>query len=684
MKAAVGSALRPYRRHLAVILFCIIFLLLFIPTLTYFYFANDLKTKDSIMNRNEQGVVLTDRKDRTFFTFYNGKYRTSVSLDKIPAFVRLAVITSEDRNFYHHQGFSPKGIARSLFLNVSHKQLGYGGSTITQQLVKNALLKPTKSFLRKYQEIVLASEIERRYSKNEILEMYLNSVYLGAGAFGFEEGAQVYFGKPASKLTLSEAALLAGILPAPSALSPYTGDREKALFKERLVLQEMYDQKYITKTELEQAKKQTLSFGTEKELVNSLAPHFALMVRDELIHNFGEEQVIRSGYKVKTTLDLDLQQFAEKTVKEQVENLKSNNVSNGAAVVEDPKTGEILALVGSKDWYDNTFGKVNIATSRRQPGSSFKPIVYAAAMEQGWLTPATVLHDDPISYDLHPGVYKPVDYDRKNRGQVLARRALANSLNIPAVEVIAKLGVPQAVEMAQSMGLTTVTDPTNYGLSLVLGAAEVKLLEHTNVYATFANNGYKHTPTEILEIDDKNGRPVYQHQPHQEQVLKPATAFLISSILSDNQARQEEFGNTLTISRPAAVKTGTTDDYKDAWTLGYTSSVVVGVWVGNNDGQPMDRVAGSLGAAPIWRLLMEHFLAETPIETFQQPADVVTLGVCKNNGLRVKEATSSAITEYFVRGSEPTAVCFVPTISPSPGLIQPTQSGEKTPSKKKE
>jgi 1A family penicillin-binding protein len=593
-------------------------------------------------------------------------------LSAIPKHTLHTFIAAEDKEFYTHPGFSLPAILRSLVLDLQHKDIAYGGSTITQQLVKNALLTPKRNFLRKYQEIVLAREIERRYSKDEILEMYLNSVYFGEGAFGIEEASERYFGKSTSDLTIPESALLAGLLPSPSRYSPLNGDESAARQQQQRVLARMVKAGFISEEEMQSYAKTKLTYSDIPDDINKAAPHFALMVRDELIKRYGEERIQRSGFKVKTTLDLSWQEYTEKVVKEQVEKLQPNNVSNGAAVVMDPGTGEIRSLVGSKDWYDPSFGKLNIAMASRPPGSSFKPLVYAAAFEKRILTPASALSDRPVTFQ---GNYRPQDYDRKYRGTVLVRRALANSLNIPAVEVLSKVGVPSALEIAKRLGVTTLKDPSQYGLSLVLGTGEVRLLDMTNAYAVFANGGQKTQPATILTISDKNGKKVYQHTPKPERVMEPEVAFLISSILSDNPARAEMFGNALTISRPAAVKTGTTEDYKDAWTIGYTPSLVVGVWVGNNDNAPMDKVAGSLGAAPIWKSLMEEFSKDSPIAHFTAPSGVTQLSVCRNNGFLARGGRNMGGREYFLTGTGPTHVCTPPKpvaqqLSPTPGAAQ--------------
>jgi 1A family penicillin-binding protein len=667
-----------WRDILTAIIFLAIFLT-FIPIFTYAYFAQDLNSKEAVMNRNDTGVTLLDRNGTPFFTFYQAKNKEFVPISQVPKITQEAVVAAEDKDFYQHPGFSFKSIARSLVKDLQEGKLAYGGSTLTQQLIKNSLLNSQKNFLRKYQEIILAYELERKFSKDEILEMYLNSVYFGQGSFGVEEASQTYFGKPAKNLDLAQSSLLAALLPAPSRLSPLSGDLEEAKVRQKIVLQKMVDQGYITQDQKQQAESEELKFNPPKEPLNSEGIHFALMVKDELVQKYGEEQIARSGFRVKTTLDLKWQRVTETAVASQVKNLKGNNVSNGAAIVLDPKTGEIRALVGSKDWFYPGYGQVNVALQPRQPGSSFKPIYYSAAIEKGVITPSTILQDKPTNFGRG---YSPRDYDGRFRGPVTVRRALANSLNVPSVQVLSMLGIPEAISMAQRLGLTTLDNQTQYGLPLALGAGEVKLVEMTGAYSIFANQGLKNTPTTIAAIEDKQGTAIYKHQPENQPVLDPGIAFLISSILSDNNTRTEVFGPTLNISRPAAVKTGTTENYRDAWTIGYTPQLVVGAWVGNNDGAPMDNIAGSLGAAPIWRNLMETFLAGTPVENFTPPADVVQMKLCKGSlPLGTKVATSSGVTEYFLQGTAPNNFCRVgPSTTPSPSpRLSPSLQPSLTP-----
>jgi membrane peptidoglycan carboxypeptidase len=444
----------------------------------------------------------------------------------------------------------------------------------------------------------------------------------------------------------------------------------------------MRNQGLITLIQEQQAKSKELVFQSAPSDINQTAPHFALMVKDALIEKYGEQQVANSGYTVKTTLDLSLQEYAEQAVKNQVLRLQYNKVTNGAAVVMDPKTGDISALVGSWNWEDETNGKINMAIRARQPGSSFKPIIYAKAFEDRLLTPGSVLEDKQITF---PGGYKPKNYDNRFRGPVTVRRALANSLNIPAVLTMQAVGVSEGIRFAEKLGITTLKNPADYGLSLVLGAAEVPLIQMTDAYAVFANSGKHVKPNIITTIQDRNGSTIYSFTPDTTTVIPSTVAFLISSILSDNNARSEVFGNSLTISRPAAVKTGTTENYKDSLTIGYTPSLVVGVWLGNNDNTAMDGVAGSSGAAPIWRQLMEKALAGTPVQQFIPPLGVIKQSICKENGLKATIATSSAYPEYFLSGTLPTKDCFTkPTDNPSPSESptnkpdEPTQTPEPT------
>ena len=662
----------------------ILFLILASPILTYAYFVRDLSSKESIISKKNAGVILTDRFDKPFFTFYEARTKKTATLEQIPINVQNAVIASEDKDFYKHPGFSLRGIARAFVVNIQQEGISQGGSTISQQLIKNTLLNQNRSFLRKYQEFILALELERRYSKNDILEMYLNTVYFGEGAFGIEDASSTYFNKTSSKLTLSESALLVGILPAPSAFSPITGDKTKAFNRRDIVLNEMKKGRYITDAEEKQAKNDEIKFNPTYDDLNQIAPHFALMVKEELIEKYSEQSVAQSGYTVKTTLDLTFQEYAETVVKNQVTRLKGSEVTNGSVVAIDPKTGEIKTLVGSWDWSNETNGKINMAIRPRQPGSSFKPLVYAKAFEERILTPGSIIEDKETIY---PGGYKPKNYDGRFRGNVTVRTALANSLNIPAVKALDLIGVSSGLEIAKRFGVTTLDKDSDYGLSLALGSGEISLLQMTSAFSVFANNGEYNKPISILEIKDKKGNIIHTQKNEPRNIIDRDITFLISSILSDNNARSEVFGGLLTISRPAAVKTGTTEDYRDSLTIGYTPSITVGAWVGNNDNSPMDRIAGSTGAAPIWRLIIERILQGTTRESFIPPSGVTQLTICKENGLKTTVATSSAYPEYFLKGTEPTKDCGIseiptPSASPTPEpteLPKPSETPNPTP-----
>jgi 1A family penicillin-binding protein len=635
------------------------------------YRSYDVSSKDAIMNRGDTGLMLQDRTGELFFAFNRARPRIFIPLSDVPLLTQKAIISAEDKDFYTHRGFSLSGIVRSLYLDLKHQQVIYGGSTLTQQLVKNSLLTTTKSITRKFQEIIIAAKLERTFSKNEILEMYANSAYFGAGVFGIEAASQTYFNKGAKELTLSESAVLAGLLPSPATLSPLALDEKGMKDRQLLVLNRMQEEGYITAKQKEMTLQEPITLDRREDGLNETAPHFALMVKQELDHMYGEEAVIRAGMKVTTTLDLTWQKYAESAVKAHVDSLRKSGVGNGAAVVLDPTTGEIRALVGSVDWFQEGYGKANMAISPRQTGSAFKPIVYAEALESQTITAATLLRDVPTTF---PGNYKPKNYDNRWRGQVLVRRALANSLNVPAVETITKVGIPNVVNLAQRMGISTMSDNAKYNLATALGSENVSLLELTSAYGTFANEGTHTNPTTVLEIRDKYGREVKFPRKSPTEALDPRVAFIISSILSDNKARAEVFGKLLTISRPAAVKTGTTQDYRDGWTVGYTPSLVIGVWIGNNDNTEMQRLPASTGAAPLWRNLMERYISEMPQEEFTPPPGIVTHRVCQSSTL-----------EYFLPGTQPTRRCL-PSPSPTPESPAPlpTPQDKAPPSAKPE
>lgn len=662
-----------WQRKLALAGLLALLFVVVLPIVTYAYFARDIGDPDRLMNRNNTGIVLLDKNGEAFYRFGRTAQTERLPLDQIADSAEEALIASEDKNFYEHPGVSARGILAAMYANVMNKDLTqYGGSTITQQLVKNTLLTTEKSFLRKYQEMSIAIAVDRRYSKDEILDMYLNSVYFGEGAFGIGPAAEAYFDKKASELTLAESSMLIGLLPAPSAYSPISGDPDKAKRQQSLVLSRMVENGYISEAEKRAAEAAELAYApAENQEQNNYAQHFAQMVIAELNERYGEERVTRSGYQVTTTLDLNWQKEAERIVAERTAITAASGGSNAALVAIDPKNGEIRALVGSSDWNNQEFGKVNMAIAGRQPGSSFKPIYYTEAMNRKLITPATILEDKPKTFG---GSYRPQNYDFRFRGDITVRNALAQSLNIPAVEVMQKLGVNQAVDTAQRMGISYEDEAADrYGLALALGAGEATPLEMTNAFAAFANRGAQYQPVRISSIKNKFGDTIFTHFGKSTQVTSPEAAFLISDILSDNAARAPTFGGSLNIAgRDVAVKTGTTDDNVDAWTIGYTPSLAVGVWVGNNAHEPMG-AGGSGYAGPIWRSSMQRFLQDSRSEEFVQPPSVEQVLVCRSNGLRATRAAAGTYSEYFIRGTAPSGSCNVP----EPRREEPEQRREE-------
>lgn len=661
----VKKFVKHHRKLVLYGILAVIAVILLIPVVTYIYFVRDLSSKDTIINKKNEGVILLDRNEKPFYTLFDARTKHPVDISTLHRYTAQAFIAVEDKDFYRHPGFSISGIGRAIRENLMAESFAQGGSTISQQLIKTAILSPDKRLLRKYQELVLALELERKFSKDDILEMYMNTIYFGEGAFGIEDASQRYFSKDAKDLTVAESALLAGIVQAPSAYSPISGDVQKAGRRKDIVLTLMQQQGYLTQDEKDSSLNEEIKLNPKEEEVNTDVIHFAQTVQEALIKEYGEQRVAQSGFVVKTTLDSDLQKTAQAAVKAQVARLTTSKVSNGAAVVIEPKTAQVMALVGSHDWTDEDNGRINMTLRPRQPGSSFKPIIYAKALEDRDITPSTQLEDKAMTF----GTYKPKNYDNRFRGKVLVRYALANSLNIPAILIMQKVGVPDGVKTAEALGITSLDEKKDYGLPFVLGSAEVPLIEMTNAYATFANEGEWQQYVTYTEVRDKNGKKVEDNQPDKKRALSSATSFLISSILSDNKARAESFGGALNLSRTAAVKTGTTNDYRDALTIGYTPQIAVGVWIGNNDNTPMNSIAGSLGAAPIWRQIMEAYLKGKPVENFQRPVDVVEEKVCLEDGNKVEFATSSAYPEFFLRGSAPTEKC---------GLMSPTPSPEPT------
>lgn len=604
------------------------------PIATYLYYYNDIGNTDRLLNRNNTGVVLLDKNEDVFFSSGRAQHRDLVQLDQISDFTEDALIASEDKDFYNHGGFSPLSIVRAMYTNILARGIKGGGSTLTQQLAKNTLLTQNQTVLRKYQELTIATAIEQRYSKDQILTMYLNSVFYGDNSFGIEEAAKNYFNKKPADLTLAESAMLVGVLPAPSAYSPVTGDITLAKERQTTVLSRMVTNGYITEAEKAAALKEELVYAPQKSPIDNEAPHFTEMVLNQLYDKYGEEKVTRSGFQVKTSLDLDLQKKANKAVADGMPHIEANGGSNASLVAIDPKTGDIRAMVGSADYGNKKFGKVNMATTARQPGSSFKPIYYADALASGKITPTTVIKDEYTDF----GNYAPQNASRSFYGNVTVRQALNWSLNIPAVKVMQKETVADAVTASKKLGLTTIKDDNDYGLAFALGVAEVPLDQMTNAYAAFANNGQLHEETSIQSINDKYGKRIFTAERSSKEAVSKEGAYLLSNILSDNTTRSKLFGSSLNVTgtdfktKNVAVKTGTTEDARDAWTIGYTPDIAIGVWVGNNDNSEM-LSGGSDMAGPIWRQAMGQSIGTTS-PSFTQPAGVVKESVCTDVGTR--------------------------------------------------
>lgn len=588
---------------------------------------NERKMVNSTKIYDRTGQVL-------LYDIHQDVKKTSIPFDAMGSNIKNATVAIEDSNFYNHSGVRISSTIRAVFSNVFHIGIGGGGSTITQQLVKNTLLTSKKTITRKIKEWILAIKIERTMPKEKILELYLNEAPYGGTVYGVEEAAKTYFGKSAQDLTIAEAAYLAAIPQSPTTLSPYGKNRNKLEDRKNLVLARMLETKVITKEEHNKAKSEVVTFLPQ---TNSgiKAPHFVFFIKDYLEQKYGADVVANGGLKVTTTLDYKLQQQAEQIVKDgALQNEKTYNATNAALVAIDPKTGQILTMLGSRDYFDkNIDGNFNVTTASRQPGSSFKPFIYATAFNKGF-TPDTVLFDLPTEFQTTcnaygkalPGhnqsdCYMPQDYDGKYRGPMSLRNALAQSINIPAVKLFYLVGTRDAVNIAEDMGISTLTDPSRYGLTLVIGGGEATLLDMTSAYGVFADNGTKNQTTGILKVEDFSGKVLEEFTPKTKEVLPKNTALTISDILSDNVARTPTFGANSVLSIPnkdIAVKTGTTNNDKDAWTIGYTPSIVVGVWAGNNDNKPM-KSGGSAVAAPIWNKFISAALTTLPDEKFEKP-----------------------------------------------------------------
>lgn len=673
---------RPTRRFAKYSAFFVFGLIAVFILFIYFYIFKDLPNPAGLKNYKVIPVSteIFDRNGKLLYDVYKDENRTPIRLKDLPKHVGQSTIAIEDKDFYKHSGVSViGGMLRALKDTFILKKGLQGGSTLTQQLVKGALLTPERTVQRKIKEIVLALWTEQILTKDEILELYLNQVPYGGSAYGVEQAAKTYFNKSAKELTLSESAFLAGLPQAPSRYSPYV-NIDLAKRRRNEVLNAMTQLGYITVAQRDEAKKEELAVQPFK--IRIQAPHFVFYVKELLEKEYGAQTVEEGGLKVYTSLDLDIQKKAEEAVKSEVEKVTRLNVGNGAALVTRPPTGEILAMVGSKDYFASGSGTFNVTTALRQPGSSIKPLNYAIGIDRKLVTAATVFLDTKTCFP-NPGQkdYCPVNYDGRFHGPVQLRAALANSYNIPAVKMLKLNGVENFVASSSSFLMTTLKDPSRYGLSLTLGGGEVTMVEMAQAFSAFANQGVPKKLVSVLRVEDKNGQVLYEFKDPNfkkditkplnypnflavqgKRALSPETTFIISHILLDNNARSAAFGARSQLNIPkhtaVSVKTGTTNDLRDNWTIGYTPNFLTVVWVGNNDNSPMSRVvSGVTGAAPIWNSIMTELLKNQPDLFPRKPDSVIGRQVCSDTGALMTRSAEGAEScpsrfEYFIKGFE--------------------------------
>lgn len=644
----------------------------------YFLIIKDLPSPKSLSQfQPKLTSQILDRNGTLLYALYQDENRILVNLEDIPLHIQQATIAIEDKHFYQHQGLSFSGILRAIRRNLTTNRLE-GGSTITQQLIKNTLLTKEKTLTRKLKEVILAIHTELIYSKDTILEMYLNQVAYGGTAYGIQAASHQYFDKDVTQLTLAQAALLAALPQAPTRYSPYGTNPTIAQQRQHSVLKRMLEDNYISNEQYQQAIQEKITFAPPTTPI--LAPHFVMYVKDLLVQHFGETTVNQGGLQVHTTLDMSLQDQAQKIVATEVNKLQNLNVGNGSALILMPKTGEILAMVGSKNYFDfKNDGQVNLTLSLRQPGSSVKPINYALAFENG-ASPSQIISDTPITFYL-PGSdpWSPKNYDNRFHGNVTLRTALANSYNIPAVKLLANNGISQMVQLATNLGISTWNDSSRQGLSLTLGSLEVTMLDLARVYSTFANLGETVNLNPILSITGSNGQPIpfdlcSSSTPNHsvakasasgscptKKTLSSQTSYMINDILSDPLARAQAFGLNSILNIPGhqvAVKTGTSNDLRDNWTFGYTKDFVVATWVGNNDNTPMHQIAsGITGASPIWAKIMTVLLKDQVSHRFDLPESLVKVNICTLTNTLPCNACPHIRSEIFQAGKAPTTAC---------------------------
>jgi 1A family penicillin-binding protein len=634
----------------------------------YVGLAGDLPSPDALLTRTApDSTKIYDRNGRLLYEIVDPRAgrRTRVPLNEIPLYLRQATIAVEDSSFYENPGIDPIGIARAAWQDLRAGGIVAGGSTITQQLARDVLLsrqeRESRTFTRKMREVILALRMTQTFTKDQILDLYLNNVYFGNLSYGVQAAAQTYFDKPARDLDLAESALLAGMLQSPTLYDPLV-NLDDAQARQHIVLELMVKDGDITEQQAQLAEQEPLHFASPAVADTLRAPHFVNYVRDLLEARYGAEQVDHGGLNVVTTLDLNLQDQAQSIIQQQLAALQQQtrdqgapdyNVHDAALVAIDPANGQILAMVGSANYFDKSIdGAVNVALADRQPGSSIKPITYATAFADG-LTPASVFSDVPTTFMTKENQpYQPLNYDLAWHGPISLRQALATSSNMVAVKVLQYVGIPAMIDTARRLGISTFDDPSRFGLALTLGGGEVKLLDLTAAYAGFANNGQRVTPIAILSV---NGKP-WQTDNVPTQAVSPQVAYLVTNILSDNSARISAFGedSVLRLDRPAAAKTGTTTDFRDNWTVGYTPDLATGVWVGNADNTPMYQITGITGAGPIWHDFMQAAEKGKPIQDFKRPPGLVDVQVCDSSGLLPTPDCPRVRDEIFIDGTQPT------------------------------
>jgi 1A family penicillin-binding protein len=606
------------------------FLLLWVSSLRVPDFKDfkDRKVTESTKIYDKTGEIL-------LYDIHKDIRRTVANYEDIPRYLKNATVAIEDAEFYQHKGIKPTAIIRAILVNLGSLKFSQGGSTITQQVIKNSLLTRDKKISRKLKEWSLSIKLERKMSKEKILSIYLNSAPYGGNIYGVVEASRSFFSKEVNDLTLAQSAYLAALPQAPTFYSPYGNNKNKLEDRKNLVLKRMLELNFITQEEYKSAKKEKVEF-IKQEKIGIKAPHFVFYVQSYLEKKYGKDIVENGGLKVVTTIDYELQKKAEEILKKfTLENVEKFNATNSGLIAIDTKTGQILAMVGSRDYFDKEIdGNFNITIAHRQPGSAFKPFVYATAFEKGY-TPDTVVFDlktqfqttcdpqgNPIGKTNPDDCYTPVNYDGKYHGPMSLRDALAQSVNIPAIKVLYLAGLSDSLQTAKNFGIKSLTNVNQYGLTLVLGGGEVSLLDITNAYGVFANDGYKNNSTPIIEVKDKNNNILEKYTKKQSKVISEESSRKITSILSDNDARAPAFGRRSYLyftRRDVAVKTGTTNDYKDALIIGYTPSVAVGTWAGNNDNSPMKKKVAGFIAAPMWNAFMKEVLKKYPDEKFKKP-----------------------------------------------------------------